>query len=204
MKLTEKQIAAYEAKGFKRWTKGNMDRLYINVQQLGAEVDYYNTGNVRYAEWQGEQVSNADGRRLLASKVWIDVETGELHVRTEFNFGHHDDVKSVEDAAREYVAAIDAELRDETSLVIDDGRKETAMLEVFDFGMCDWESGFDAEAEMLVCAETNVVTDKRYAIVPKSWDDGRIIEELDMAMRRTFGKSAVVTGYDDASVLYAG
>jgi hypothetical protein len=72
------------------------------------------------------------------------------------------------------------------------------MLEVFDCGMCDWENGFDADAEM------NVTTDKRYAVVPRGWDDGRIIEELGMVMRRTFGKSAIVTGYDDANVLHAG
>jgi hypothetical protein len=106
-KLNEKQIAAYEAKGFNRWTKGNMDRLYINATDLGAEIDYYKSGNVCSAKWQGESVSNADGRRLLASKVFVDVKTGELSVTTSFDLY---DAMSVEDAARQLVASIEAEL----------------------------------------------------------------------------------------------
>jgi hypothetical protein len=104
--LTEKQIAAYEAKGFKRWTKGNFDRLYIKATKLGAEIDYYKTGNVRNATWRGVYVSNADGRRLLASKVFVDVKTGELHVNTSFSaYG----TESLEDAAKSLIASIDAE-----------------------------------------------------------------------------------------------
>ena len=105
--LTEKQIAAYEAKGFKRWTKGNFDRLYINTTKLGAEIDYYKTGNVRKATWQGESVSNADGRRLLASKVFVDIKTGELHVNTSFSEPY--DTESLEDAAKALITSIDAE-----------------------------------------------------------------------------------------------
>ena len=102
--INAETIAKYEAAGFKRWTKGSMDRLYINVTKIGAEIDYYNTGNVRNAHWQGERVSNADGRRLLASKVWIDIATGELHVRTNFREGYEG--TSVEDAARKYIESI--------------------------------------------------------------------------------------------------
>ena len=109
--LTEKQIAAYEAKGFKRWTKGDMDRLYIDATKLGLEVSYYKSGNVSGASWRGEGVSNSDGRRLLASKVWVDVKTGELNVRTSFEPHFTAEVQTtVEDAARELVSEIEAGL----------------------------------------------------------------------------------------------
>lgn len=55
-----------------------MDRLYINAKQLGLELKYYNTGNIKDAVLNGEQLSNSDGRRLLMAKTYIDVNTGEI------------------------------------------------------------------------------------------------------------------------------
>ena len=102
-KLNEKQIEALETKGAKRWTKGNHDRLYVNAEELGLEYERYKTSNVRSAEWCGERISNADARRLLASKVYVDVAAGELHVRTDFgNYG----MPTVEERAREFVGDI--------------------------------------------------------------------------------------------------
>lgn len=98
--FTEKQIAALEEAGAKRWTKGGYDRLYINATSIGAEISYYKTGNVSSARWMGENVSNADGRRLLGSKIYIDVKTGKLDVKTSFS-GY--DVISPEDAARDFI-----------------------------------------------------------------------------------------------------
>lgn len=105
--MTEKQIAAYEAKGFNRWTKGSMDRLYVNAKHLGLEVEYYKTGNVSSAKWQGDSISNADARRLLASKVYIDLATCKLHVTTSFDLS---DAVSVEDAARNLIAQVERDL----------------------------------------------------------------------------------------------
>lgn len=110
--INAETIAKLEAAGFNRWTKGSMDRLYINVTKLGLEVDYYKTGNVSSAKWQGELISNADGRRLLSSKVWIDVKTGELHVRTDF-YRSYDEELNVENVAAAYVESIVAEPEDE-------------------------------------------------------------------------------------------
>lgn len=78
MKLNEKQIAALEGKGFKRWTKGSMDRLYIDATEMGLELTYYKTGNVSGATWQGEQISNSQGRAYKYAKTYIDVATGEV------------------------------------------------------------------------------------------------------------------------------
>lgn len=79
MKLSKKQIAALEEKGFRRWTKGNRDRLYINAEDLGLEVSTFKTGNVFSAYYRGEEISNKRGSEMRAAKTYIDIETGELH-----------------------------------------------------------------------------------------------------------------------------
>ena len=76
--LNEKQISALEAKGFMRWTKGNMDRLYINAETLGLEVERYKTGNVSSAYYRGERISNSRGSAMAYAKTYIDVNTGIL------------------------------------------------------------------------------------------------------------------------------
>lgn len=76
MKITEERIAELEAKGFKRWTKGSLDRLYINAAQLGLTVTLYKTGNIHSAEFRGASISNAQARRYKAAKTYIDINTG--------------------------------------------------------------------------------------------------------------------------------
>lgn len=78
-KMNESMIKELEAKGFKRWQKGNMDRLYVNAANLGLNCEYYKTGNVMYAEFCGETVSNCEARRMKASKTYIDVHTGKAY-----------------------------------------------------------------------------------------------------------------------------
>lgn len=77
--MTEARIAELEKIGFKRWTKGNMDRLYINAAQLGLICSYYNTGNVRSAEFCGESISNGEARRMKAAKTFIDLKTERVY-----------------------------------------------------------------------------------------------------------------------------
>ena len=76
--LNEAIIKALEDKGFKRWTKGIMDRMYINASTLGLECTYYSTGNIKSAEFKGESISNSQGRRYKAAKTYIDVKTGKV------------------------------------------------------------------------------------------------------------------------------
>jgi len=56
--MTEANIKELERLGFTRWTKGNMDRMYVNASALGLECEYYNTGNIHRATFCGEIVSN--------------------------------------------------------------------------------------------------------------------------------------------------
>ena len=77
--MTEQKIAEMLTKGFKRWTKGNLDRLYINATQLGLVLTYYNTGNIRSAAFNGDPISNSEGRRMKEAKTFIDVKTGIVY-----------------------------------------------------------------------------------------------------------------------------
>ena len=77
--LTEERIAELIEKGFKRWTKGNLDRLYINAAQLGLVCSYYNTGNICSAEFNGEHISNCQARRYKAAKTFIDIKTERIY-----------------------------------------------------------------------------------------------------------------------------
>lgn len=79
--MNEKMINDLIDMGAKRWTKGDHDRLYITAEILGLEYESYSTGNVRYAEFKGEQISNSLAREMLASKCYIDLTTGEIVCR---------------------------------------------------------------------------------------------------------------------------
>lgn len=79
--MTAEMIQMHENAGFKRWTKGNFDRLYIDAATLGLCVSRYNTGNISYATFQGKKISNSLARDILASKVFVDVSNGELNTR---------------------------------------------------------------------------------------------------------------------------
>lgn len=73
------RIAELEAVGFKRWTKNGMDRLYINAGALGLVCQYYKTGNIMDAKFNGEQISNSEGYRMKAAKTYIDIKTETVH-----------------------------------------------------------------------------------------------------------------------------
>lgn len=90
-------IDALEKKGFNRWTKGNMDRLYFNIEKSGdLELDYYKSGNLRSADLDGERISNAEACRLLAVKCFIDLKNGNKFV---VQYGREDAQDMVRDLA---------------------------------------------------------------------------------------------------------
>ena len=67
------RIDELAAMGFKRWQKSGMDRLYINADRLGLECDYYKSGNISYAEFDGEKISNSRASSMLNTKTYIDL-----------------------------------------------------------------------------------------------------------------------------------
>ena len=119
-KLTNTQIEKLEAKGFKRWTKNGMDRLYVNAKALGLKCEYYNTGSVRNAWFRGDSVSNSEARRMMGSKTYIDIETGELH-------GTHD---MLEAAAREVIDGALSEPETETRYEVQQGHLNNEMFSI--------------------------------------------------------------------------
>lgn len=76
--LSEKTIKALESRGFRRWTKGTYDRMYINAADLGLTLTYYKSGFVSSAYLDGVRLSNSEGRRLKASKTYIDLTTNSI------------------------------------------------------------------------------------------------------------------------------
>lgn len=76
--MNEKMIEKLTAKGFTRWTKGKYDRMYINAKDLGLVCEYYKTGNIHTAEFQGYYISNSEAYRMKAAKTYIDVATEEV------------------------------------------------------------------------------------------------------------------------------
>ena len=76
---TEKLITALEEKGFKRWTKGDKDRMYIDAEKLGLKVQKYGSGAVKHAEWDGEKISNREGAAMLHAKTYLDLADMSVH-----------------------------------------------------------------------------------------------------------------------------
>lgn len=81
--MTNEMIKDLENRGFNRWTKGNLDRLYINASQLGLVCSYYNSGNISSATFCGVDISNCEARRLKASKTFIDLTDNTIHSDSE-------------------------------------------------------------------------------------------------------------------------
>lgn len=76
--MSDKMIDKLAAKGFNRWTKGNMDRMYINASQLGLACSYHSTGSIKNATFCGDSISNCEARRLKADKCYVDLKTGTI------------------------------------------------------------------------------------------------------------------------------
>lgn len=77
-KLSDDEIEALTNKGFNRWTKGDMDRLYIKPTYLGLDLEYYKSGNISSATFNGESISNSEARRLNATKCYVDIATRKV------------------------------------------------------------------------------------------------------------------------------
>lgn len=92
--MTEKMIKALENKGFKRWTKGDHDRLYANPQNFGLEVEFYKSGYVFYAELNGEKISNNAANEIMRSTVYIDVKTGKIFASPHIHSDYMDNINA--------------------------------------------------------------------------------------------------------------
>lgn len=116
--MTDTMIAKLEAKGGKRWIKGNMDRMYFNATVLGLELEYYKTGNIRDASFRGTGLSNSMGGRYKAAKTYIDLATGDVH----------SDFDCLADAVRELIAQAEEEIKAETAAEEETAETEAAAM----------------------------------------------------------------------------
>lgn len=116
--MKDTMIAKLEAKGGKRWIKGNMDRMYFNATVLGLELEYYKTGNIRDASFRGTGLSNGMGGRYKAAKTYIDLATGTVH----------SDFDCLADAVRELIAQAEEEIKAETAAEEETAETETAAM----------------------------------------------------------------------------
>lgn len=105
--MTENMIKALESKGFKRWTKGDYDRLYANAEDFGLYTETYNSGRIKYAELNGEEISNASACRILSAKIYIDVATGELVISRAT-----DDASEIIEAVKAAIESAKAEVEE--------------------------------------------------------------------------------------------
>lgn len=74
------------AAGGRLWERDTMRRVYFDCRALyGLTVTLYKTGNVCSACLDGERISNSEANRLGAvlgnTKLWVDLATGEVHLR---------------------------------------------------------------------------------------------------------------------------
>lgn len=82
-KAKEETIAILEKLGGNLWEKGNFSRVYFDAEDFGFELTYYKSGNIQYAELNGEHVSNAYARRVLCGKYWYDLKEGKFMRKTD-------------------------------------------------------------------------------------------------------------------------
>lgn len=71
-------------KGGNYWEKGDFKRVYFDLEVLGLHTERYGTGNIAYAEINGEKISNAKAGKLGAYKAYYDVKTGECVVASRY------------------------------------------------------------------------------------------------------------------------
>lgn len=109
------RIEELEARGFRRWTKNGMDRLYISATDLGLECRYYKTGNISYAAWNGEEISHSEGGRMKNAKTYIDLTDGTLH-------GTREDLIEAAERLLESLEEEEEEINEEAEDTIEDRR----------------------------------------------------------------------------------
>ena len=88
------KIRFLEQRGFKRWKKGKLDRLYIDARELGLVIDY-DYGKPVHATLNGADISVTDAVLLREAKTFIPIPSGEAV---------SDDVRLAELAQRKFDA----------------------------------------------------------------------------------------------------
>ena len=76
--LHEDKIAELTSKGFTRWSKDDMDRLYISAAALGLKYELNKSGAICSASFRGQHISNRSAARYRRARTYVDVKTGRI------------------------------------------------------------------------------------------------------------------------------
>lgn len=112
MKVTEKMVEFLKGIGANEWHKGSYNRLYLNEAVdtlIGLETESYKSGNIKSAWLKGNEISNAEARRIIerTCKAYIDLDTMELVSVNELL------MTAIEEKEAEIAAAEEAEKAEE-------------------------------------------------------------------------------------------
>ena len=119
MKVTEKMVEFLKGIGANEWHKGSYNRLYLNEAVdtlIGLETESYKSGNIKSAWLKGNEISNAEARRIIerTCKAYIDLDTMELVTINELL------MTAVEEKEAEIAAAEEAEKAEEVEEIAEE------------------------------------------------------------------------------------
>lgn len=75
MTLSDFHLRKLNEYGFRRWTKDDMDRMYIDATDLGLTISFEKNGEIRWATFQGRDVGQRIARRMNDAKTFLDLHT---------------------------------------------------------------------------------------------------------------------------------
>lgn len=88
--LNETQVKKLENNGFKRWTKKNYDRLYIDALKIASTNDGFQARVDRSRTFES---------KVQATKVYIDISTSETVIQYGMNnYSEKEEFKAIADA----------------------------------------------------------------------------------------------------------
>ncbi|KRL02536.1 hypothetical protein [Liquorilactobacillus capillatus] len=101
MKIEKLNLEKALQSEWKEWKNYGKNRLYFNVEESPLlDLGFYKSGNINFSEFKGEKISHAEAGKLVASKIFIDLDTNELHVEAA---GDEDMLDEIAKAAIEEV-----------------------------------------------------------------------------------------------------
>ncbi len=111
-------IAKLRALGGRLWEKGSYKRIYFSprlvYENMGLNVQYYNTGNVSGATLAGERISNSEARRIIQAlddcKIYYDLMDGKIYYRGN-SFGF----KAYEGYVKDFCSYLRAEITEQVA-----------------------------------------------------------------------------------------
>lgn len=186
MKIEKLNLKKALQNGWTEWKKYGKNRLYFDVKESPLlDLGFYKSGNINFSEFEGEKISHAEASKLVASKIFIDLDTNELHIEAA---GDEDMLDEIAKAAIEEIEEKEEveEKEDEEKMVkLEVEVKETA--EGITGNILDMELG-NAEGENIDnlsdLLSDAVMTQEEYDNLTEVWNKHSKITDLLEALKR--------------------